>query len=398
LSSDELVSRSSRPGGSPRTSTGHPARLDGDLLDLGGRSYHPHLARFFSPDPLVVSPLDAQAYNRYSYVHNRPLVATDPTGYATDFGDDDRLPGKLGETCEENGDCSRLIVVSDPDYGGNAYDTWQRASAMFDAYNGLGQGGPEGGGGYPYSPNGVRHGTDAGQPGGSPAFTTEVTPDMCAEISACSGRLSKRGPVYIWDAPIDDWARAAVDIGTDFIPGVAQAKTAYDAYQRIQSGEDPVDVLVAAGGEAALGLIPGLKAGNKARKTLAKADDVADAAGDVGHALGGGTATRVAELGGTIPAAQQGRVTMGVGLAEDASGAQRVLVGTSEPRGYLRPGVTLAPGEMLASGLGHAEADIVKYAQQNGLRLLEVGATRPICPACAAAIAGAGARAVTPLK
>jgi RHS repeat-associated protein len=63
--------------------TGHPARLDADLLDMGGRSYHPLLARFFSPDPLVVSPLDAQAYNRYSYVHNRPLVATDPTGYGT---------------------------------------------------------------------------------------------------------------------------------------------------------------------------------------------------------------------------------------------------------------------------------------------------------------------------
>lgn len=89
---------------------------------------------------------------------------------------------------------------------------------------------------------------------------------------------------------------------------------------------------------------------------------------------------------------------MAVGLAEDASGAQRILVGTSEPRGYLRPGVTLAPGETLAPGLGHAEADIVNYAQQNGLRLLEVGTTRPICPACEAAIRGVGARAVTPLR
>jgi transposase-like protein len=99
-----------------------------------------------------------------------------------------------------------------------------------------------------------------------------------------------------------------------------------------------------------------------------------------------------------IPAAQQGRITMGVRLAEDASGAQCVLIGTSEPRGYLRPGVTLAPGETLAPGLGHAEADVVNFAQQNGLRLLEVGATRPICPACTADIEWAGARPVTPLK
>jgi hypothetical protein len=38
---------------------------------------------------------------------------------------------------------------------------------------------------------------------------------------------------------------------------------------------------MAAGGDAALGLIPGLKAG---RKALSKVDDIADAAGDVGQA------------------------------------------------------------------------------------------------------------------
>ena len=89
---------------------------------------------------------------------------------------------------------------------------------------------------------------------------------------------------------------------------------------------------------------------------------------------------------------------MAVGLAEDASGARQVLVGTSEPLGYLRPGVTLNPGEILAPGLRHAEADIVNFAQENGLNLLEVGATRPICFACASLIEGAGATPVTPLK
>lgn len=111
-----------------------------------------------------------------------------------------------------------------------------------------------------------------------------------------------------------------------------------------------------------------------------------------------GTAARVRELRDAIPAAQRGRITMAVGIAEDASGARSVLIGTSEPRGYLRPGVTLAPGETLAPGPGHAEMGIVDQTQQNGLRLLEVGATRPICPDCARAIDGAGARTVTPRK
>jgi len=115
-------------------------------------------------------------------------------------------------------------------------------------------------------------------------------------------------------------------------------------------------------------------------------------------AAGISTVERVNSLADAIPAAQQGRITMAVGLTEDASGAQRILVGTSEPGGYLRPGVTLLPGETMAGGAGHAEADIVNFARSNGLRIIDVGATRPICPACATLIEGAGGNAVTPLK
>jgi hypothetical protein len=124
-------------------------------------------------------------------------------------------------------------------------------------------------------------------------------------------------------------------------------------------------------------------------------------AGVLGRGAGaevGATVARVGQLRSAIPVAQQGRITMGVGLAEDANGVRRVLIGTSEPRGYLRPGVTLAPGETLAPGLRHAEADIVDFARQDGLRLIEVGATRPICPECAGLIKGAGAQPVTLLK
>jgi RHS repeat-associated protein len=272
--------------------TGHPARLDADLLDMGGRSYHPRLGRFFSPDPLVVAPLDGQAYNRYAYVRNGPLGATDPSGYGEQgLGSDDGGEGQdtpLGPDCSDPRGCVRPIFVFDADGNtSSALESWNRSLQMFDAPNGGGQGGPDfgrgGNGGNPYSPNGVRHGNDSGQPGGSPGFTIEVSEDMCAEIAACSGGQGKRGPSRIWDAPIDAWAATAADIATDFVPGVAQAKTAYDAYDRIQNGEDPVDVLMAAGADAALGLIPGLKAGKKIDKALDKAEDVADAAGDVGR-------------------------------------------------------------------------------------------------------------------
>jgi RHS repeat-associated protein len=267
--------------------TGHPARLDADLVDMGGRSYHPRLGRFFSPDPVVVAPLDAQAWNRYAYVRNRPLVATDPTGYEEQgLGSNSGSSGSdLPRSCADGPECYRFIVVADPD-GTSALDQWNRTLQFFDGHNGPGQGGPGSGGGNPYSPNGVRHGTDAGQPGGSPAFTIAVTPDMCAVIAACSGRQSKKAPVYIWHAPVDDWAATAADLATDAIPGVTHLKTAYDAYQRIQSGEDPVDILMAVGGDALLGLIPGGKLTKKLDKALDKAENVADAAGSVkGHVL-----------------------------------------------------------------------------------------------------------------
>ena len=89
---------------------------------------------------------------------------------------------------------------------------------------------------------------------------------------------------------------------------------------------------------------------------------------------------------------------MAVGLAEDASGTRYVLIGTSEPMARLRPGVTLNPGEIRVRGFGHAEADIINFARQNGLNLLEIGATRPICRSCGSLIEEVGATPVTRLK
>ena len=121
-------------------------------------------------------------------------------------------------------------------------------------------------------------------------------------------------------------------------------------------------------------------------------------AADALLAEGFSVAGRAAELQRAIPAAQKGRITMAVGLAEDASGGQYVLIGTSERMGRLRPGVTLNPGEILIRGFGHAEEDVVNFARQNGFNLLEIGATRPICRSCASLIEEVGATPVTRLK
>ena len=54
----------------------------GGLVHLNGRIYDPLFGRMLSADPTVPDPLNAQAWNRYSYVGNDPLTFTDPTGFS----------------------------------------------------------------------------------------------------------------------------------------------------------------------------------------------------------------------------------------------------------------------------------------------------------------------------
>jgi hypothetical protein len=50
-------------------------------MDYRARFYHPVLARFVQPDTLIPDPSNPQAFNRYSYVANRPVNFNDPTGH-----------------------------------------------------------------------------------------------------------------------------------------------------------------------------------------------------------------------------------------------------------------------------------------------------------------------------
>jgi hypothetical protein len=109
-------------------------------------------------------------------------------------------------------------------------------------------------------------------------------------------------------------------------------------------------------------------------------------------------ATRAAELQAQLPAGSQGRVTMSAGVVRDASGSEIRVIATSEPRGYIRPGVQVNPGEVVVRGTGHAEADIVTWAAQNGYEVVTIGAGRPICPTCATTIAESGADPATVLR
>lgn len=53
----------------------------GSVYDYGARMYAPLLGRFISADTLVPGIENPQAWNRYSYVYNRPLNLTDSSGH-----------------------------------------------------------------------------------------------------------------------------------------------------------------------------------------------------------------------------------------------------------------------------------------------------------------------------
>jgi hypothetical protein len=51
------------------------------LIDMRGRVYDPLAGRFMTADPIMQAPFSTQGLNRYSYVFNDPINATDPSGF-----------------------------------------------------------------------------------------------------------------------------------------------------------------------------------------------------------------------------------------------------------------------------------------------------------------------------
>jgi|GEM_PF-5532298 len=61
--------------------TGHEHLEKFGLINMNGRMFDPHTARFLSPDLFVQDPALTQCFNRYSYCLNNPLRFVDPEGH-----------------------------------------------------------------------------------------------------------------------------------------------------------------------------------------------------------------------------------------------------------------------------------------------------------------------------
>jgi len=83
----EVGERSETDGSSPGNSTrvgftGHQQDNDLGFTDMGGRVYDPLAGRFTTADPVMQAPFWSQGQNRYAYVFNDPINATDPSGFS----------------------------------------------------------------------------------------------------------------------------------------------------------------------------------------------------------------------------------------------------------------------------------------------------------------------------
>lgn len=68
----------------PHTSrgfTGHEMVDEMNIIHMNARIYDPKLARMLQADSIIPDPTILASLNRYSYVYNNPLNATDPTGH-----------------------------------------------------------------------------------------------------------------------------------------------------------------------------------------------------------------------------------------------------------------------------------------------------------------------------
>jgi RHS repeat-associated protein len=78
-------------------STGPGQRMG--LMDYHARFYSPYLNHFTQPDTLIPSAENPQAWNRYSYVLNSPILYNDPSGHM--------------ETCEDGDICGHDYEYDD---------------------------------------------------------------------------------------------------------------------------------------------------------------------------------------------------------------------------------------------------------------------------------------------
>jgi len=107
---------------------------------------------------------------------------------------------------------------------------------------------------------------------------------------------------------------------------------------------------------------------------------------------------RAKELHGLLNKHAQNRRTTAVAKVTNPDGTESIVVASSRKRLDRIQRQNLKPNEVEAIGEGHAEVTIINHAMKNEQIVVDIAASRPICPNCADEIKKIGANPVSPLK
>jgi RHS repeat-associated protein len=107
-------------GQTNRGFTSHEHMDDVGLINMNARVYDPAIGRFMAADPITTTPYVAQSLNRYTYVENRPLSLTDPTGMESKGnGCETDLSGSICRYQMDEQPSPITIVLPNPDLNSN---------------------------------------------------------------------------------------------------------------------------------------------------------------------------------------------------------------------------------------------------------------------------------------
>ena len=67
--------------------TGHEMDDEWNYINMKGRLYDAKIARFLTPDPVLLAPHFSNSYDRYGYALNNPMTYTDPSGLMIPISD-----------------------------------------------------------------------------------------------------------------------------------------------------------------------------------------------------------------------------------------------------------------------------------------------------------------------
>ena len=371
------------------------------------RDYDPKTGRFLQQDPLGLAAGDI---NDCRYVDNDPASLADPSGMAPPLGPAEKWKPNASAPPAPSDEaqtddcccccCNDTPYASAPASPSNASQLPAAAvgappSVLGEAGLGAAQGGA----------NLLNSVTDAG------IGTVNLIPlAWNYTVGLLPGAPTagyippwewSQGLVTLNDAPIED---PETHSHSRFFSGIAVAAATAPLGPKIPFGKIPLPgpaaqlvtnagagmILTTAGelslGAAPVGVLGSLGSLNQMTAANPPGGGVPRRTGPLYKKPSQVVKGRVNQLKCQIPGAQKGRITMSVAVVEDADGARSVLVSTSEPGGYLRPRVTLKRGESLVPGAGHAEENIIAYASDNKLKVIDIGATKPVCVRCQDAI------------